>query len=316
MNRIISSRASGNPISLFTTQFHSFAANHRSGMNLDFEQHIHKRCKSGNLEVDEALRHFNSMIKMRPLPSVRAFNYLLGTVSKMKHCSTVLCLYREMMACLLLEPDVCTFTIVIKCLCRLKKVDLGFPVLAVLLKHGLQPDAYTLTTSASWLFQYILDKGHPCNVVTYATIINGLCKDGQSLKALELLSQMHETMIDHGVKPDIVTYSSLMHGLCRSGERKEAIKLLNMMKRQAIPPNVFTFSILVDALCKERRTKEALTVLGLMTQGGPSPNVVTYNSLLNGLCHSGQMEEAMRLFDGMVSRDIFPNTKYTFKWFL
>ncbi|MBA0812956.1 hypothetical protein Gohar_026860 [Gossypium harknessii] len=46
---------------------------------------IHK-CKSRCLELDEALGFFNSMISMRPLPSISAFNYLLGAVSKMEHC--------------------------------------------------------------------------------------------------------------------------------------------------------------------------------------------------------------------------------------
>lgn len=43
------------------------------------------KCKSRSLELNEALGFFNSMISMRPLPSILAFNHLLGAVSRMEH---------------------------------------------------------------------------------------------------------------------------------------------------------------------------------------------------------------------------------------
>ncbi|XWS13407.1 hypothetical protein CRYUN_Cryun36dG0034700 [Craigia yunnanensis] len=81
---------------------------------------IHK-CKSGSLKLDEALGFFNSMVSVRPLPSIWAFNHLLGALSKMKHYSTVVSLSRQMMTCSEIQPDIFTITTLMNCLCNLKK---------------------------------------------------------------------------------------------------------------------------------------------------------------------------------------------------
>ena len=135
-----------------TASFHSNSNNNNNNYDefddsvARLEELIHKRCRSGNLSLDEALGYFDSLIRSRPLPSIWAFNHLLGTLSKKNKCYTVVSIYKDMMGCLDLRPDVCTFTTVIKCLCHMKKVDLGFPLLATLYKHGLQPNNYTLNT--------------------------------------------------------------------------------------------------------------------------------------------------------------------------
>ncbi|XP_039025850.1 glucose-6-phosphate 1-dehydrogenase-like [Hibiscus syriacus] len=48
------------------------------------------KCKSRSFELDEALGFFNFMILMRNLPSIVAFNHLLGAVSKMKQYDIVI----------------------------------------------------------------------------------------------------------------------------------------------------------------------------------------------------------------------------------
>ena len=84
-----------NPLSLFslfplfTTHFHTYASHYKTPSPL--EKLIQKRYKSGNRDLDETLGLFNSMIHMQPLSSI--------------------------------------LTVVIKCMCGLKKVDLSFSIL-------------------------------------------------------------------------------------------------------------------------------------------------------------------------------------------
>ena len=68
---------------------------------------------------------------------------------------------------------------------------MGFSVLAIIFKHGLKPNAHTLSTllhglsikasmfAAMELFQKIV-KGYPCNDFTYATISNGFCEASET----------------------------------------------------------------------------------------------------------------------------------------
>ncbi|KAG4179787.1 hypothetical protein ERO13_A10G126625v2 [Gossypium hirsutum] len=152
---------------------------------------IHK-CKSRSLELDEALGFFNSMISMRPLPSVSAFNYLLGAVSKMEQCAFVVSMCKQIMGCSDFQPNIFTMNIWILCLCNLKKVDLGFSVLAMIVKLGLQPDDYTMNTlliglsdegkinKAMGVFRKILETGYPHNQYTFSIIMRELCRSGNS----------------------------------------------------------------------------------------------------------------------------------------
>ncbi|XLT59838.1 hypothetical protein HN873_052442, partial [Arachis hypogaea] len=60
-----------------------------------------------------------------------------------------------------------------------------------------------------------------------------------------------------GISPNVITYSSLIFGLCLVGQYKEAIDLLSEMVLRNIIPNVRTYSILIDGLCKEGKIKDA-----------------------------------------------------------
>ncbi|KAF3456640.1 hypothetical protein FNV43_RR01294 [Rhamnella rubrinervis] len=263
----------GNPS--FFTLFRSYSALGITN-STHLENLIRKRCKSGTLKLDEALGFFNSLIHTRPMPSIWAFSQLIGPLSKLNDYSTAISMFKEMMRCVDFCPDVCTMAIVINCYCRLNKVDLGFSVLAIILKHGLQTDAIAFNTllhglcrqsesmdDAVELFEGIVGRGDPCDQITYATIIGGwkikpsvdcfnpfidtLCKERHVDKALELF----QDMVNQDVQPDVVTYTALFHGLCKSGRVEEAKKFLNDMTDCGISPDVYTYNTLIDSLCKE-----------------------------------------------------------------
>ncbi|PON63570.1 Pentatricopeptide repeat, partial [Parasponia andersonii] len=194
---------SGNPSpfrQLFTLHFRSYApaafsSSFSNGKNEYYDEYdydsvarlvklVHQRCNSGNLRVNEALGFLDSLIRKRPLcPPFGLLIICFGALSHNNHCSTVVSMYKRMMGCLHFRPDVCTVNTVIKCLCLLKKVDLSFSVLATLYKHGPRPDAHTLNTllhglcaegsmvAAMELFQDIVEKKHPCDVVTYQWVL-------------------------------------------------------------------------------------------------------------------------------------------------
>ncbi|PQQ20079.1 hypothetical protein Pyn_32631 [Prunus yedoensis var. nudiflora] len=130
-------------------------------------------------------------------------------------------------------------------LVRMNRVDLGFSVLATILKHGLQPNAYTLNTllhgickyrslsEAMELFQKIEEKGLACSEITYATIINGLCRAGKTCMALEILEQMYE---DGRFKPDPQCYNPIIDRLCKERRIDEALTLFRDMINKSVAP--------------------------------------------------------------------------------
>ncbi|XP_021811597.1 pentatricopeptide repeat-containing protein At1g63130, mitochondrial-like [Prunus avium] len=305
------------------------------------------RCKSGNLGLDEELGHFDSVIQMKPIPSIWALDHLLGALSKMNQCSTVVSMYKQMLACVGLHPEVSTLSVVINCLCRMNRVDLGFSVLATILKHGLQPNAllhgickYRSLSEAMELLRKIEEKGLACSEITYATIINGLCRDGKTCMALEILEQMYEDgrfkpvpqcynpiidslckekrideaaltlfrdMINKSVAPNIINYSSLIYGLCNMDLWTRALALFEIMKNKGIKPDVFTFNSLIGASCKSGKLEEAVLLFRNMIDCGALPNVVTFNSMLDALCKEGKTAEAVKLMEEVFLRGVKPD---------
>lgn len=193
---------------------------------------ITKRSKSGSLELDEAFGFFVSMIQMQPIPPIRTFNHLFGALSELNHHSAVVFMYNQMTRIFgytHFRPDICTLTIVIKCLCCLEKVNVGFSVLATIFKHSLYPEMYTLYTlllglcthgllaQVTELFLEIQEVKLPCDEVTFATMINGFCKAREICRALELLNYMHQL--------DVYCYDLVIGSVAKKGREVEALSL-------------------------------------------------------------------------------------------
>ncbi|CAL8991997.1 unnamed protein product [Prunus brigantina] len=232
-----------------------------------------------------------------------------------------------MMACVGLHPEVSTLNVVINCLCRMNQVDLGFSVLATILKHGLQPNAYTSNTllhgickyrslsEAMELFQKIEEQGLACCEITYATIINGLCRAGKTCMALEILEQMYE---DGRFKPDPQCYNPIIDRLCKERRIDEALTLFRDMINKGIAPNVISYNSLIYGLCNMGLWTRALALFEIMKNKGIKPDVVTFNSIigaacksgnsvLDALCKEGKTAEALNLVEEMFLRGVKPD---------
>jgi leucine-rich PPR motif-containing protein len=85
------------------------------------------------------------------------------------------------------------------------------------------------------------------DIVTYNTVIDGLCKIGRLDDAMSQFSQM----IGDGLSADIVTFTTLIHGFSMFGKWDKAEELFYEMMDRGIPPDVTVFSAMIDKLFKE-----------------------------------------------------------------
>ncbi|PON68221.1 Pentatricopeptide repeat [Parasponia andersonii] len=202
-------RVSGNVLSisplfsLLGTQSPSYYSaltrNNSSSSEYDrvrFEKLVQTRCKSGNLELNEALGYFNTLIKMRPWPFIWAFNQLFGALSKKNHCSTIVSIlgrWEEAQRFLVdmihrgISPNVQTFTVLIDSLCMEYKTQ----------------EAISLCIEP--------------NVVTFNSVISALCKSSRSNEAAQFLENMTSHGIELGGQLDQVAYATLIKGFCLQG---------------------------------------------------------------------------------------------------
>ncbi|PON63948.1 Pentatricopeptide repeat [Parasponia andersonii] len=133
--------------------------------------------------------------------------------------------------------------------------------------------------AAMELFQDILEeKEHPCNEVTYGTMING------------------KLYADKRIRPSVDCFNPIIHSLYRDGRMDEALNLLQDIMKLGVVPSVLTYTSLVHGLCKYGRWEEAKRFLIDMLRNGISPDVQTYNVLIDSLCKEDRIEEAISLF--------------------
>eukprot|EP00262_Sarcandra_glabra_P001134 TRINITY_DN11152_c0_g1_i1.p1 TRINITY_DN11152_c0_g1~~TRINITY_DN11152_c0_g1_i1.p1 ORF type:complete len:147 (-),score=19.86 TRINITY_DN11152_c0_g1_i1:331-771(-) len=123
--------------------------------------------------------------KQQPRPSIRTFNWLLGSIVRMKQHSMVLSLCKKMNSI-----DNYTLVMLINCYCHLNQVDFGFAVFGKLVKRGYKPDT-----------------------LLFNILIKGLCRLDRIGNAIEVFDKM----CDMGCSPNVVTYNTVIDGLCNVG---------------------------------------------------------------------------------------------------
>ncbi|KAK9924368.1 hypothetical protein M0R45_032738 [Rubus argutus] len=89
----------------------------------------------------------------------------------------------------------------------------------------------------------MVNQGLVSNVITYTSLIDGLCKNGSTDLAFRIFHEMRE----RDCLPNLYTYSSLIFGLCQEGKADDE-RLLEEMEREGLVPDLVTFTMLIDGL--------------------------------------------------------------------
>eukprot|EP00257_Ricinus_communis_P025535 XP_025012949.1 pentatricopeptide repeat-containing protein At5g57250, mitochondrial [Ricinus communis] len=201
-----------------------------------------------------------------------------------------------------------------------------FPVSALksLTKNGRVLDAYQLVVGAKddlpcmdvVVFSIMVDGlckgGHPIKAlnlcalarklklipseITYSTLIDNLCKEGYLLDA----KQLFESMVLKGFKWNIRIYNSFINGYCKFGQFEEALKILKIIETECLDLDEFSVSYLINGYCLKGDMEGALRFFLEYKQKGISPDFLGFLYLIRGLCGKGRMEEARNILREML----------------
>ena len=113
---------------------------------LELERVIAGRARSGSLGLDDALKLFDELLPHARPASVTAFNQILTAVSRAsgrRSSSTsdselVVSLFNRMIreCSTKVTPNLCTYSILIGCFCRMDRLKHGFAAFGLILKTG------------------------------------------------------------------------------------------------------------------------------------------------------------------------------------
>ncbi|KAI5018484.1 hypothetical protein ZWY2020_043372 [Hordeum vulgare] len=222
----------------------------------------------------------------------------------------------EMRSLLQRRPDAACFTTVAAALSAASRPGAALAVLQAMAVDGVKPDTVACTVlvgvyachlrrfdAAYDVVLWMTDNGVAPDVVTYSTLICGLCSAGRVAEALGVL----DLMLEEGCHPNAHTYTPIMHAYCTAGMIHEAKKLLESMIAAGCAPSTATYNVLIKALCKAGAFEEVEVLLEESSSKGWTPDTITYSTYMDGLCRSGRVDKSFALVDRMLSKGLHPN---------
>lgn len=211
-----------------------------------------------------------------------------------------------------IQPNVVSYNIVIKGWLAMKEVDNAYQVLDEMLNRRVNPSTVTYNMMIGFLSKNgSLEKakalkekmcrngGVRPNAITYALLMEGMCREGKYGDAKKILFDMDYW----GCKPKLANYGVLMSDRCRNGSYEEAKELVVEMKKRKYKPDVVTYNILVNHLCKEGRMDEAYKVMmdmELERRYGVRPDASMYRMIVDGFCRIGEFEKGLGVMNTML----------------
>ncbi|XP_047165179.1 putative pentatricopeptide repeat-containing protein At1g12700, mitochondrial, partial [Vigna umbellata] len=176
-------------LSYSMSKFYPFLPNPSSFSS--FHLHYHSQPPSPDHDnVHDVVSQFRRMFHMRPIPPIYAFGQILGSLTRMKHYSTTISLFKQM-ELNGIKSHLVILNIVINCFCHLGQMPFSFSILAKILKRGYHP-----------------------SVITLNTLMKGLCLNGEVKKALTF----RDKVVAQGFLLNEFSYGTLINGLCKIGE--------------------------------------------------------------------------------------------------
>ncbi|XP_041995278.1 pentatricopeptide repeat-containing protein At3g61520, mitochondrial-like isoform X2 [Salvia splendens] len=206
-----------------------------------------------------------------------------------------------------ITPTVVTYGIMIRNLCKIRRLDEALEVLEKMRdgEVGIKPDVVIYNTLIDGLckvgreedglrlMERMRSSETKCepNTVTYNCLIDGFCKVGDIDTARELFEQMSN--LDEGV--NIVSLNAMLGGMCRVGRVSSAMELFSRMREKGLEGNTVTYTALITAFCGANNIEKAMDLFNGMKENGCNPDAIIYYTLISGFTRAGRMNDAMEI---------------------
>jgi pentatricopeptide repeat protein len=164
------------------------------------------------------------------------------------------------------QPDLITYSTVIKGYCRAKEMKEVFKIYDFLKTRD----------------DFKLDE------VVYNSILDGCAKTG----SIEYANSIYQDMKDKDIPKSNVTYSILIKLYSNSKQDEKALGLLDEMISNKIKPGLIVYTCLIQTCLKSKRFERAIELFEQMKSQGLIPDHVLYNIIVNGCLYHSRWENA------------------------
>ncbi|KAK7374025.1 hypothetical protein VNO80_07448 [Phaseolus coccineus] len=204
-----------------------------------------------------------------------------------------------------------TFQVLIKALCRIKRVGYAIKMLNYMIEggYGLDETICSLIISslceqedmtsveALVIWRDMGKLGFCPGIMDYTNMIRFLVKEGKGMDALDILNQQKKD----GIKPNVVCYTMVLSGIVAEGEHVKLEELFDEILVFGLVPDVYTYNVYINA----EDLRKARGVMKEMGWKGVGLNLHSYRLMLVGLVGEGEIGEACFLLEEMLEKCFF-----------
>ncbi|KAL3636168.1 hypothetical protein CASFOL_020715 [Castilleja foliolosa] len=178
------------------------------------------------------------------------------------------------------EPNLVTYTVVMKGLCKQHKLKESVSILKDMVAKGLYPDQ-----------------------TSYNALIQCSCKARDFNQAM----QLYDEMVKLNVKPNTATHNILINGLCVYGELSDAERVFCFLQEENIELSKVAYTTLIKAVCVKGDVEKAKVLFREMVENGFETSVNDYSAVINRLCKRFLLDDAMIFFRMLLADGVFPD---------
>mmetsp|Transcript_63916 Transcript_63916/g.114070 ORF Transcript_63916/g.114070 Transcript_63916/m.114070 type:complete len:1000 (-) Transcript_63916:89-3088(-) len=263
-----------------------------------------------NGKTDEAYDLINELLANEACKSqVNAVIYcsVLKGYSHQRNFERVWLVYQEMLA-LNLDFSIVTYNALVDACARCGEIDFVPEIVQTMKAHGIEPDIITYSTILKYqcrekrlddafkLLDHMLNNTpHRPDEIMYNTLLDGCARQGLYDRGIWLLKEMGRA----GVTPSNFTLSGLVKLCSRANHLERAFVLVDEISSKFnFKPNVYVYSNLVYSCIMHQDLPRAVDVVDLMLQRHVRPNSGIYKTLLQACVKAGHADQAACLLRG------------------
>lgn len=176
------------------------------------------------------------------------------------------------------QPDLITYSTVIKGYARAKDIEKVFDIYAFLKEN---------------IDQFKLDE------IIFNSILDGCAKTGNYTRAMDI----HKDMSDLNIQKSNVTYSILVKIYSNAGHENKAMAILEEMKLKGIKPGIIVYTCLIQTCLKNKKPHKAVELFEEMKLTN-KPDHVLYNTIINGCIYHQLFDAAAKYVIESFQRNI------------